>query len=104
MVSNEEFLQWYCERFNTPSVFFNKRWPVTIDTGLSTGKYVWASETGGDTMNEYFEKYDVAPSGFDFYRYWPVETFILFGLCTCGNDDDEPQPLKLKMLAESARA
>lgn len=104
MVTNEAFLAWYCQRFNKPSLLFNKRWHVTIDTSLSTGEYVWASETGADIMREYFEKSDVAPAGFDFYKYWPVETFILFALCTCGGNDDEPQPLTLRMLAESARA
>lgn len=104
MVSNEDVLDWYNERFNKPSLFFKKRWPVTIDTSLSTGKYVWASETGEDIINEYFERFGVDRCGFDFYKYWPVETFILFALCTSGADDDEPQPLTLKMLAESARA
>lgn len=55
-------------------------------------------------MDEYFEHFGVDPADFDFYKYWPIETFILFALCTSGNDEDEPQPLTLGMLAESARA
>lgn len=103
MVTDEEVMTWYSERFNKPALFTNKKWPVTIDTSLSTGNYVWASETGADIMSEYFERFDVNPSGFNFYRYWPEETFILYSLFTCGKDDDEPEPLTLRMLAESAK-
>lgn len=104
MVTDEEVIAWYSERFNKPALFTRKRWPVTMDTSLSTGDYVWASETGADIMNAYFKRFDVEPAHFDFYRYWPEETFILCSLFTSGKDDDEPEPLTLRMLAESARA
>lgn len=106
MVSNEDILDWYNERFNKPGFFSNKRWPVTMDTSLSTGCYVWACEAGDEIMEEYFGKFKVDPAGFDFVKYWPVEAsgFSVFALCTCGNDEDEPLPLTLNMLAESARA
>lgn len=104
MVKDEDILAWYNERFNLPGLLFKKRWPVTMETSLSTGDYVWASETGGDILNEYFEKFRVDRAGFDFYRYWPEETFILYALFTSGGNDDEPEPLTLRMLAESARA
>lgn len=57
-------------------------------------------------MEEYFGKFKVDPAGFDFVKYWPVEAsgFSVFALCRCGNDEDEPLPLTLNMLAESARA
>ncbi|GAB2941164.1 DUF1493 family protein [Hafnia psychrotolerans] len=103
MVNNEDVIGWYNQRFNKPVLFSKKQIPVTIDTSLSTGRYVWASETGADIMREYFERFNVDPAGFAFEKYWPEETFILFALCTCGGDD-EPQPLTLRMLAQSARA
>ncbi|POT57783.1 hypothetical protein C3432_07525 [Citrobacter amalonaticus] len=104
MVTDDEVIAWYSERFNKPALFTKKRWPVSINTSLSTGKYVWASETGADIMNEYFERFDVDRAEFDFYRYWPQETFFLYALFTCGGDDNEPEPLTLKMLADSAKA
>lgn len=104
MVTDEDVMTWYCERFNKPALFTRKTWPVTLDTSLTTGDYIWASETGADIMNEYFKRFDVDPSGFDFYRYWPEETFILYALFTSGKDGDEPEPLTLRMLAESAKA
>jgi hypothetical protein len=104
MVSEADVLTWYGERFNKPGLLTKKRWPATLDTSLSTGDHVWASETGADIMNEYFEKFDVDRANFDFYRYWPEETFILYALFTCGKGDDEPEPLTLRMLIESAKA
>lgn len=104
MMTNEDVISWYCERFNKPALFTRKSWPVTLDTSLSTGDYVWASETGADIMREYFQRFDVDPANFDFYRYWPEETFILYSLFTSGKDDGEPEPLTLRMLAESAKA
>lgn len=106
MVSNEDILDWYNERFNKPGFFSKKRWPFTMDTSLSTGRYVWACEAGDEIMEEYFGKFKVDYAGFDFVKYWPVEAsgFSVFALCTCGNDEDEPLPLTLNMLAESARA
>ncbi|WP_368544314.1 DUF1493 family protein [Enterobacter soli] len=104
MVTDEDVISWYSERFNKPALLTNRRWPATLDTSLSTGDYVWASETGADIMDEYFSRFNVDPAHFDFYRYWPEETFILYSLFTCGKDDDQPQPLTLRMLAESAKA
>lgn len=104
MVTDDEVIEWYSDRFNKPVLFSKKHIPVTLDTSLSTGRYVWASEAGAEIMGEYFQRFNVDPDGFTFEKYWPEETFILFALCTCGGDDDEPQPLTLRMLAESARA
>jgi len=104
MVSNEEVIEWYSQRFNKPILFSKKQIPVTLETSLSTGKYVWASETGAEIMDEYFKRFNVDPANFEFEKYWPQETFILFALCTCGGDDDEPLPLTIGMLADSARA
>ncbi|MNC03470.1 hypothetical protein D3C75_508780 [compost metagenome] len=104
MVSDKEIVEWYDSSFNKPGLFFKTKWPVSIDTSLSTGDYVWASETGADIMNSYFKTFNVDPANFDFYRYWPVESFIVYALFSSGADDDEPQPLTLRMLAESARA
>jgi hypothetical protein len=104
MVTDDDVIKWYRERFNKPVLFSKKQIPVMPETSLSTGRYVWASETGADIMNEYFERFKVDRAGFNFYRYWPEETFILYALCTCGGDDDEPEPLTLQMLADSAKA
>lgn len=104
MVTDSDIIAWYNERFNKPGLFSKKRWPATPDTSLSTGGHVWASETGADIMSEYFDKFGVDPAGFDFYRYWPAESFFLYALFTCGKNDDEPEPLTLRMLAESAKA
>ncbi|MEM6162406.1 DUF1493 family protein [Erwinia sp. P6884] len=103
MVTDNDVIAWYSERFNKPGLFSKKRWPVSLDTSLSTGDHVWASETGADIMNEYFDKFSVDPAGFDFYRYWPAETFFLYALLTCGKSEDDPEPLTLRMLAESAK-
>lgn len=54
-------------------------------------------------MNEYFDTFRVERANFDFSKYWPPETFILYALLTCGGNDDEPLPLTLHMLAKSAR-
>ena len=104
MVTDEEVISWYNERFNKPAFFTKKRWPVSLKTSLSTGDYVWASETGADIMNDYFKRFAVDPANFDFHRYWPEETFILYSLFTCGKYDVEPQPLTLRMLTDSAKA
>lgn len=100
MVSDEDIIEWYNSRWNK----WGKR-IVTIDTSLSTGRYPWATETAEEIIESYFQTFNVDSSGFDYFKYWPVESgLFIFALCTCGADDDEPLPLTLKMLAESARA
>ncbi|WP_310606426.1 DUF1493 family protein [Buttiauxella brennerae] len=100
MVSNEDVIAWYNSRFNKKG----KR-VVTVDTSLSTGRYPWATETAEIIMKEYFEMFSVDPANFDYFKYWPVESgLFIFGLCSCGKDEDEPKPLTILMLAESARA
>lgn len=103
MVTDEDVITWYCERFNKPALITRKTWPVSLETSLSTGNYVWASETGAEIMSEYFKRFEVDPSNFDFYKYWPEETFILYALFTSGKDD-EAEPLTLGMLVKSAKA
>jgi hypothetical protein len=107
MVTDDEIVAWYNTNYNEPRGLFKKRsWPVTIDTSLTTGDYVWVSETGEEIMNNYFKTFNINPDGFDFLKYWPEESFILLALlpkCLQG-EDDEPEPLTLRMLAESARA
>ncbi len=102
-MTEDDVLTWYNKRFNKPGLFINKRWLTNLDISLSTGDYVWASETGAQIMSEYFERFNVDPADFDFEKYWPVETFFLYALFTGGGDDDDPEPLTLRMLAESAR-
>ncbi|MBU9808232.1 DUF1493 family protein, partial [Rahnella sp. SL6] len=76
MVSNAEIITWYNERFNRPGFFSKKRWPVTINTSLSTGDYVWACETGDDIMKESFDKFKVDTANFDFEKYLTVEASV----------------------------
>lgn len=105
MVTDAEIVAWYDSNYNEPRGIFKKNsWPVTIDTSLTTGPYVWVWESGEEIMDNYFKTFNVDPAGFDFLKYWPEESSILFLLCPCWADDDEPAPLTLKMLAESARA
>lgn len=75
-----------------------------METSLSTGDYVWASETGADIINGYFEKFAVDRDGFDFYAYWPPEKFILFSLFSKVEKEDKALPLTLGMLEKSALA
>lgn len=106
MVTDADMVDWYNSNWNKPRRFSKRQWPVTIDTSLSTGDYVFVSETGEEIMQNYFKTFQVDPGGFDFYKYWPVEPFILFAFlpkCMRG-DEDEPRPLTLRMLAESAKA
>lgn len=99
-MSDEDILEWYNVRWNKRG----KR-RVTMDTSLSTGRYPWATETAGEIIESYFVTFKVDRAGFDYFKYWPVESgLFIFGLCTCGDDEVEPEPLTLKMLADSARA
>lgn len=75
-----------------------------MDTSLSTGDYVWASETGADIINGYFDKFDVDRDGFDFYAYWPPENFIFFSLFSKVKEEAKALPLTLGTLEKSARA
>lgn len=105
MVTDDEIISWYNSNYNEPRGLFKKRsWPVTIDTSLTTGRYVWAWETGAEIMDDYFKTFNVNPAEFEFLKYWPEESSIIFILCPCWAEDDEPEPLTLKMLAKSARA
>lgn len=104
MVTDNDVIAWYNERFNKPGLFSGKRWPVTIDTSLTTGRYSWVWETGEEILDEYFKTFNVDPADFDFLKYWPDEESFLCALFSCGGDDEEPKPLTLRMLAESARA
>lgn len=43
-----------------------------------------------EIMDAFFIHFKVDSANFNFFKYWPVETFILFALCTCGSDQDTP--------------
>ncbi len=45
MVNNQDVIDWYSSRWNKTG-----KWPVTIDTSLTTGRYVWVWETGEEIM------------------------------------------------------
>ncbi|MFG6656867.1 DUF1493 family protein [Scandinavium sp. M-37] len=102
MVNNEDVIKWYNAGWNKKG-----KWPVTIDTSLTTGRYVWAWEAGEEIMDNYFQTFNVDPMNFDFFKYWPEEPCILVALlpkCLRSRHIVEPVPLTLNMLAESARA
>ncbi len=105
----QRLFDWYDEKWNlrTP---FSKKAPLTLDTSLSTGKYPWVWEDGFEIMEEYFERFQVDKSEFDFMKYWPEEvgiTSALFSLLlpkSKRKKTQEPEPLTINMLIESAKA
>ncbi|QTF09029.1 DUF1493 family protein [Brenneria izadpanahii] len=64
----EAVIKWYDE----PTPFGKKR-PLTLDTRLSAGKYPWARETADDLVKDYFPRFGIDDSRFDFLKYWPDE-------------------------------
>ena len=46
MVNNQDVIDWYSSRWNKTG-----KWPVTIDTSLTTGRYVWVWEAGEEIMD-----------------------------------------------------
>ena len=78
MANSGDVLSWYDVNCNKPGLFFNKKWPVTMETSLSTGDYVWASETGADIINGYFDTFDVERNGFDFTLTGPLRSLSCF--------------------------
>jgi len=102
MVTNEDVIDWYNAGWNKSG-----KWPVTIDTSLTTGRYVWVWETGEEIMESYFQAFEVDTQGFNFLKYWPNEKSMIPNFLLPKSlrvKEFEPAPLTLKMLADSARA
>ena len=99
-------MKWYDTNYNSKPLFAKVKPELTPDTSLSTGKYPWARETGDEIMADYFKRFNVDSSGFDFLIYWPYEKNLLpnfFSSASKKNKNVEPQPLTLYMLIESAK-
>lgn len=102
----QEVFDWYSERWNLPTLF-TKRRPLTLDTSLTTGQYPWARETGDDIMKDYFSRFAVDDSNFDFLKYWPYEKGLIPNFLRPRSmrvEEKEPEELTIMMLIESAKA
>ncbi|QCA05674.1 DUF1493 family protein [Pantoea vagans] len=100
-------LEWYDNNYNSKPLFAKNKPELTLETSLSTGKYPWARETGDEIMNDYFERFSVDSSEFDFLAYWPYEKGFLPNFLRPKSQklpDVEPKPLTIHMLVESAKA
>lgn len=76
-------------------------------SSLNAAPYSWARETGDEIMQDYFQRFDVDNSGFDFLTYWPYEKGLLPNFLRPKSQrilDQAPKPLTLQMLIESAKA
>ncbi|WP_276971896.1 DUF1493 family protein [Tatumella ptyseos] len=99
--------EWYDNTYNCKPLFSKVKPGLTLETSLSTGKYPWARETGDEIMNDYFKRFNVDDSKFDFIAYWPYEKGFLPDFLRPRSQkvpDIEPKPLTLRMLVESAKA
>ncbi|WP_208951230.1 DUF1493 family protein [Rahnella sp. ChDrAdgB13] len=102
MVSDEDVIAWFNARWNKKG-----KWPVMIDTSLTTGRYVLVWETGEEIIESYVKTYKVDMATFNFLKYWPNEKPMLPQFLVpkpLRGDYPAPEPLTLRMLAESARA
>ncbi|WP_338558536.1 DUF1493 family protein [Erwinia sp. E_sp_B01_3] len=99
-------MEWYEKTYNTKPLFAKNKPVLTPETSLSTGKYPWARETGDEIMNDYFQRFNVDSSHFNFLTYWPYEKGILPDFLRPKSQkipEVDPKPLTLQMLIESAK-
>ncbi len=102
MVNDSDIIDWYNAGWNK-----KRKWLVTIDTSLTTGRYAWVWETGEEIMDSYFRTFNVNPAGFNFLKYWPDEKGLIPNFLLPESlrvKSIEPAPLTLRMLAQSAKA
>lgn len=95
-------IAWYNTGWNNKG----KR-PITIYTSLNIGGENWVWETGEEIMPGYFKTFNVEIAGFNFLKYWPDEKSLIPNFLLPKSrrvKHVEPEPLTLRMLAESARA
>ncbi|WP_261644420.1 DUF1493 family protein [Erwinia mallotivora] len=100
-------ISWYEENYNLKPLFAKKKPVLTSETSLSTGDYPWARETGDDIMKDYFSRFCVDNSGFDFIKYWPYEKGMIPNFLRPRSmrvEEKEPEELTIMMLIESAKA
>lgn len=101
-----KILDWYDSKWNLPTPFSKKR-HLSPETSLSTGKCPWARETGDDIMKDYFSRFHVDDSSFDFLKYWPVSKGFIPDFIRPRSlrvDEKSAEPLTIAMLIESAKA
>lgn len=102
----QDIFNWYDEKWNLPTPFSKKR-PLTLDNSLTTGQYPWARETGDDIMKDYFSRFEVDDSNFDFIKYWPYEKGMIPNFLrprAMRVVEKEPEELTIMMLIESFKA
>ncbi|WON78427.1 DUF1493 family protein [Serratia sp. UGAL515B_01] len=103
----QSVLDWYNEKWNAPILFSKNKPVISLETSLSTGKYPWTREAGDETMKDYFDKFSVNADNFNFLRYWPYEKGIIPNFLRPKSmriTKQEPEPLTIRMLVESAKA
>ncbi|RPE04478.1 DUF1493 family protein [Candidatus Pantoea deserta] len=104
----KQVMDWYENNWNGRVLPFFKKPALTIETSLSTGKYPWANEDAIEIVDDYFRRFNVDRKNFSFVKYWPNEEAIP-PLNFLRSQEHKwrwvkPEPLTLKMLAESAKA
>ncbi|MBV4365093.1 DUF1493 family protein [Erwinia phyllosphaerae] len=100
-------MSWYEENYNQKPLFAKKKPVLTPETSLSTGHYPWARETGDEIMTEYFSRFNVDKSGFDFFKYWPPSKGLIPNFLRSKElkvVNRRAEPLTIDMLIESAKA
>ena len=98
---------WYDQSYNVKPLFSKNKPQLTLDTSLSTGQYPWARETGDEIMNDYFKRFNVESSQFEFLLYWTYEKGLLPNFLRPLSQKVpyiSPKPLTIRMMVESAKA
>lgn len=104
----KQVMEWYESNWNGRVLPFFKKPALTIETSLSTGKYPWTNEDAVEIVEDYFSRFNVDRRNFSFVKYWPNEEVILPLNFLRSKEHRwrwvEPEPLTLKVFAESAEA
>lgn len=100
-------ISWYEDNYNLKPLFAKKKPVLTFETSLSTGDYPWARETGDDIMKDYFERFNVDDTDFEFFKYWPPSKGLIPNFLRPKDlkvESRRAEPLTISMLIESAKA
>ncbi len=83
-------------------------WVMSDDASLSTGKKSVLPEEASDFIEEYASSLQIDMKNFDFSKYFPNEgvRFLPNAILPkfMRSDDNQPEPLTVHMLIESAQA
>ncbi|MBP2198595.1 DUF1493 family protein [Pantoea cypripedii] len=99
--------EWYEATYNSKPLFAKAKPVLTPETSLNMGKYPWAREAGDEIMKDYFQRFNVDSSNFNFLAYWPYEKGMLpnfFRPKSQKITQVEPKSLTIHMLIDSAKA